>query len=141
MAEETRYERFEGGCLCGLLRYESTAPTADAGYCHCRLCQRSSGAPVLAWGAFPIDHFAYRKGSPRIYQSSPHARREFCGSCGTQIAFVDTQTPATVDVNLATLDVPEAVKPAWHIWTSSRIAWFDTADRLPRYPDDGPARP
>ena len=37
-----------GACLCGSLRYAITAPPIDAGYCHCRLCQRSAGAPVLA---------------------------------------------------------------------------------------------
>ena len=50
----------------------------------------------------------------------------------------DSQTPSTVDVNLATLDAPETVEPTCHIWTESRIAWFDTADALPRYPDNGP---
>jgi hypothetical protein len=26
----------------------------------------------------------------------------------------------------------------YHIWTESRIDWFETADELPRYPDGGP---
>lgn len=37
----------EGGCLCGALRYALSGPSIDAGYCHCRFCQRASGAPVV----------------------------------------------------------------------------------------------
>ena len=128
----------QGGCLCGELRYESDAPPRDAGYCHCRLCQRSSGAPVLAWVTFPADRFAYLKGEPKTFQSSPRGQREFCGTCGAQIAYRKAEPSGTVDVNLATLDAPESVKPRCHVWTDSRIPWFDTADRLPRYADDGP---
>ncbi len=130
---------FQGGCLCGGLRYTATNPI-DAGYCHCRLCQRSAGAPVLAWASFPLEGFAYAKGSPSIYRSSPNAHREFCPSCGTQIAFRDEKTPTAVDVNLASLDDPELLAPEYHIWTGSRIRWFEIADDLPRFEDDGPER-
>jgi hypothetical protein len=41
-------------------------------------------------------------------------------------------------VTLASLDDPGAVHPSYHIWTASRIAWFDTDDDLPRYPERGP---
>ena len=39
----------EGGCLCGAVRYRISAEPHHAGYCHCRMCQRSAGAPVVAW--------------------------------------------------------------------------------------------
>ena len=41
-------------------------------------------------------------------------------------------------MTLASLDQPQAVRPSHHIWTASRIAWFDIADDLPRYPENGP---
>jgi hypothetical protein len=44
--------------------------------------------------------------------------------------------PDYLDVTLASLDDPEAVRPSYHSWTASRIAWFDTADDLPRYGDN-----
>ncbi len=131
---------FRGGCLCGALRYV-TGKLIDAGYCHCRICQRSSGAPVLAWASFPVDGFAYQKGLPSLYRSSPNAQREFCGACGTQIAFRDQKTATTVDVNIASLDDPASLKPEYHIWTVSRIPWFDTTDDLPRYEGEWPDRP
>ncbi len=129
---------YAGGCLCGSLRYAARVAPVDSGYCHCRICQRSTGAPVLAWASFPAADFAYLKGAPALYRSSPRGRREFCGSCGTQIAFRGDAAPARVDVNTGSLDEPAAIEPRRHIFTASRIPWFETADRLPRHPDAGP---
>jgi hypothetical protein len=39
-------EIFEGGCLCGQLRYRFEGPVPDIAYCHCRLCRQSTGAPT-----------------------------------------------------------------------------------------------
>jgi hypothetical protein len=131
---------FEGGCLCGGLRYRASEPI-DAGYCHCRLCQRSSGAPVLAWASFSAAAFSYTAGDPRTYSSSPTGRRDFCASCGTQIAFRSSQTPDRIDLNIATLDDPTAIEPEYHIWVGSRIPWLEISDDLPRYADEGPDTP
>ena len=131
---------YAGGCHCGSLRFAATLGPIDAGYCHCRICQRTTGAPVLVWGSFPVGSFAYVKGAPAIYRSSQHGRREFCALCGTQIAYREADA-ATVDVNLGSLDHPEGIEPRHHLWTASRIAWFDTADALPRFEGAGPERP
>ncbi len=131
-------DRFLGGCLCGGLRYAARVEPVWAGYCHCRLCQRSSGAPVLAWASFPVEAFRYLKGEPAVYRSSPRGSREFCPTCGTQIAFREADSP-TLEVNLGSLDAPAEVEPRVHIFTASRIPWFDTADALPRFEDAGPS--
>jgi hypothetical protein len=136
MASERAYP---GGCLCGRLRYAARGEPVDAAYCHCRLCQRSSGAPVLAWASFAVEAFQYLEGRPAVFRSSPKGQREFCGTCGTQIAFRGAGA-STVDLNVASLDDPAALAPQYHIWTASRIPWFDTADALPRYADAGPDR-
>ena len=122
-----------GGCLCGAIRYAAGAEPVDTGYCHCRLCQRSTGAPVLAWASFPVDVFSYTLGAPARYQSSPHGHREFCSECGTQIAYRDSENARTVDVNTGSLDDPDRLAPRCHIWHASRLSWFDTADDLPRF--------
>ena len=85
-----------GGCLCGQLRYEASE-LIDAGYCHCRLCQRSSGAPVLAWATLVTESFVYIKGQAAVYSSSESGSREFCAQCGTQILFRDARSPDRVD--------------------------------------------
>jgi hypothetical protein len=78
--------------------------------------------------------FAWIKGTPTVYRSSADAERRFCPACGTQLALRDE--PDYLDLTIASLDDPAAVRPRYHIWTSSRIAWFDTADDLPRYPEN-----
>ena len=131
---------FVGGCACGALRYESNSAPLDCGYCHCRLCQRTSAAPVLAFASFAVDDFRYSSGEPTIYYSSEHGTRELCPTCGTQIAFRDAEGAVTVDVNAVSLDDPSTITPKYHIWCSSRVPWFETADSLPRFsghkPDD-----
>jgi hypothetical protein len=124
----------EGGCLCGAVRYRLTAAPVAALYCHCRMCQRAHGAPAIAWLAVPFAAFELTEGSPTAYRSSDHAFRHFCGSCGTPLLCHEADSPKYMDVSIASLDTPEAVPPTSHIWTDSRVAWFDTADHLPRYP-------
>jgi hypothetical protein len=132
--------KYVGGCCCGALRYECSSPPSECGYCHCRLCQRTSAAPALVFASFPVEDFRYSSGTPAIYCSSAHGNREFCSTCGTQITYRDVQGAISVDVNVGSLDDPSAVSPEYHIWCQSQIAWFDTADTLPRYderkPDD-----
>lgn len=127
----------EGGCHCGAVRYRVTPCEGDSAYCHCRICQRTAGAPVLAWISIPLAAFAYVNKPPRVYRSGPASQREFCGDCGTQLLFRADQG-RTVDVNTATLDDPEIAPPHYHIWRASKIGWFETADPLPRFDDQGP---
>ncbi len=134
----TAESELEGGCLCGAIRYRLHLEPLDAGYCHCRLCQRASGAPVLAWLTAPLRGFSYTKGRPAVYRSSDHAQREFCGSCGTHIAFRRTNAPKTVDVTLASLSDPSRITPQYHIWLQSKIRWLETGDSLPRHDGSGP---
>ena len=128
----------EGGCLCGAVRFRIGAAPIDAGYCHCRMCQRSAGAPVVAWLTMASEGFAWTKGAPAVYRSSPEAERLFCPTCGTPMVFRADAEPDLHDVTLASLDEPEMVRPDHHGWTASRIAWFDTQDDLPRHPGGGP---
>ena len=129
----------EGGCLCGAVRFRISAEPDHAGYCHCRMCQRANGAPVVAWLAVASEAFVWIKGEPAVYRSSAKAERLFCRACGTPLVFREIAQPEQLDVTLASLDDPEAVRPSHHIWTSSRISWFDVGDGLPRYPEQGPS--
>jgi hypothetical protein len=125
-------QMLDGGCLCGAVRYRATAIAAKSTYCHCRMCQRSAGAPVMAWFSVPASAFAYVAGAPKTYRSSTKAQREFCPACGTQLVFRE-DGDANVDITTASLDEPVRVPPQDHIWRMSRIAWFETADSLPRH--------
>ena len=121
-----------GGCACGHLRFHASTGPVETGYCHCRICQRTTGAPVLAYASFPVEGFTYTAGQPRRYPSSSVGAREFCDRCGTQIAFRRDDGTGTVDVNVGAMDDPGAYPPARHIWCGSAIPWLAISDALPR---------
>jgi hypothetical protein len=105
------------------------------------MCRHAHGAPVVAWLTVPAEAFILTAGMPVAYHSSARAVRYFCGRCGTPLTWRAADNPQLVDLSIASLDAPEAVVPALHIWTESRIAWFETADDLPRYPTNERPRP
>jgi hypothetical protein len=65
-------------------------------------------------------------------------RRKFCADCGTGLFYrSEAIFPGKVDVQLATLDVPEAVRPSEQVQTEERLSWMELLDSLPshlRYP-------
>jgi hypothetical protein len=124
--------RLEGGCLCGAVRFRLRGIPFDAGYCHCRLCQRSAGAPTLVFASVRKSDLEIL-GSPRRYRFTSFGTRAFCQQCGTQLFMELDEHPDTVDFTVASLDDPTNAPPGFHIWNASRIAWFDTADALPRH--------
>lgn len=134
-AEATAHE---GGCLCGAVRFRVTGEPLDSGYCHCRMCQKNSGAPVVAWVTFAAAEFSWISGPATGYASSPRATREFCSACGSYLVFRNADLPAEVSVNTASLDDPKVFPPRMHIFVASRIPWFHTEDDLPSHPGSPP---
>lgn len=123
----------DGGCACGAVRYRIDAAPRDVCHCHCRLCQRSSGAPVVTWLTVPRPALRWMAGAPRERRSSPRATRGFCAECGTALTFRADAQPDGLDVTVASLDDPAAVAPGSHIWTSSAVPWLCIDDDLPRH--------
>jgi hypothetical protein len=79
----------EGGCLCGAVRYRISGAPRSADYCHCRMCRRAAGAPVVARLTVANGFFSWTRGEPAVYRSSLDAERFFCRECGTQLALRD----------------------------------------------------
>ncbi len=119
-----------GGCHCGAVRYALAAVQASM-VCHCRTCQRISGAPVVAWASVGADDYVVTQGEPARYASSPGVSRTFCGHCGTQLTYQAEQ--GEIDVAIASLDDPDAFSPTHHSWLSHNIAWVKFGDGLPNY--------
>lgn len=130
-------EVFEGGCLCGRVRYRATAPPVEVGYCHCRMCQKNSGGPAMVYAMFPIDAFEHLGAAPKVFASSAQGERWFCAECGSPIEFRERPEAVYASVNVGTLDEPERLAPTRHIWCESRISWFDAGETLPRDQRDG----
>jgi hypothetical protein len=123
----------EGGCACGAIRFRVTSQPYDAGYCHCRICQLTSGSPVMAFATAPRGDVVILQGEPATRRSSSFGERWFCRDCGTPLAMVVTHQPGALDIAIATLDDPEVIAPGFHIWTRSQIGWFDTTDQFDRH--------
>src|SRR5258705_12198495 len=130
---------FDGGCLCGRIRYRSSAPPLRGVICHCSMCRRHSGAPVLAFVHFPLASFAWTSGAPSWYRSSRYAERGFCPHCGSTIGMREEILADRVQVCVGTLDAPGHVAIDDDVWVSERIAWFDLKDDLPRFPRNSSA--
>jgi len=127
-------EEMTGGCLCGAVRYRARGITRS-GHCHCRMCQKAGGAPVVSWASVPPDGFEVTSGTLAAYRSSARAFRHFCPKCGSQITWREAENPKEIDISLATFDHPEKVTPQYHIYTSTQQPWLHIEDDLPRYPE------
>lgn len=131
----------EGGCLCGALRYRVTGESKSIVHCHCRMCQRSSGAAFMTWATYLPAQVEWTQGEPKIFASSNNADRGFCSNCGSPIAFftfenrADRRELIEVDMTVCSLDRPDDLTPQTHIYTSSQRAWIHLADSLPHRPE------
>lgn len=132
---------FEGGCLCGAIRYRAAASPTRAVICHCSMCRRHTGAPIALFVHFPIDSFTWLKEEPTRYRSSEFAERGFCPRCGSTITMHEEILTDRVQVAIGSLDQPDRVTVDDHVWTQDQISWFDVRDDLPRFRKNSPAAP
>ena len=122
-----------GGCACGAIRYRIDGPAYDTGWCHCRLCQRSSGAPAMAFTTCALEHFVVERGALSTVKLVDYGERGFCAACGASLTIHVDYQKDEIDIACASLDDPEAVAPEFHIFTDQKIGWVKLADGLPTY--------
>ncbi|MFC0204450.1 GFA family protein [Novosphingobium soli] len=129
----------QGGCHCGAVRFAVEGDPQHVAFCHCADCRKSSGAPLMAWAAYPADGFALTAGTPAVYSSNGDAQRHFCATCGSGLYYVnEAALPGLVDIQVAALDDPQALPPQAHIQVAERIGWMEDIASLPqfeRFPD------
>ena len=126
--------KYEGGCHCGAVRYEVGGEPEHVALCHCSDCRKSSGAPMMSWVAFREDEFRTTAGAAKTRNSSGQSMRSFCPDCGTGLWFRNEEfLPGIVDVQLATLDDPDAFAPQAHVQVAERIGWMKSAHGLPEF--------
>jgi hypothetical protein len=132
MTDTTR--EFEGGCLCGAVRYQLQGPPDWAAHCHCRSCQKATGSAFATWIGVKREKLEITKGRLAIFNSSPGVERSFCGRCGTSLTYVaEDRWPGEVSVLAPTLDDPSAVAPTAHVYVEHQLAWVKLADGLPTH--------
>ena len=121
----------EGGCLCGAVRWRATGEPLYAYHCHCRMCQRQSGAAFLTGVTFPFDAVNWLREEPRLYQSSENAKRGYCARCGSWISWQWSEEK--ISMTAGSFDHPEDINPNFHVFTESQVPWLNVDDALPRY--------
>lgn len=122
-----------GGCYCKAIRYQVAERIFDATLCHCDQCQKTTGAPCVAWFSVASADFVLLAGAPASFRASSHATRTFCAACGTQLTFVDDASRGDTDVTVCSLDQPDNVAPQDHTFTIRQRQWLKLADGLQRY--------
>ena len=124
----------DGGCLCGAVRYRVEGEPDTSGICHCETCRRAASAPTLPYAVFSSDQFAFSKGQPAEYNSSPKVTRTFCGKCGSPLTYQTADVPDRIDVMICSLDNPGSIIPSFHVWLREKVAWTQVSDGLLAYP-------
>lgn len=133
MTEETC---LTGGCICGAIRYRILGRPRLVCSCHCSMCRRASGAPMLTWMAIRKDRFELISDAVIWYRSSEQGRRGFCATCGGQLLSVHAGYQDYYEVTVGTLDNPERVRPDRHVYEPDRLSWLLICDGLPRHLSD-----
>lgn len=123
-----------GRCLCGAISYRLEGAPNNVALCHCADCRRAAGAPVVAWAMYPEAALTLAGGQPRTINSSGAAMRSFCADCGSGLFYRNAEhLPGIVDVQIATLDDPDALVPRVQVQVAERIGWMATAHALPAF--------
>jgi hypothetical protein len=127
----------QGGCLCGAVRFELTAPFVHAGYCHCTHCQRRTGTGSSANGRVPREGFRLLQGEQqlRAFQPPTGMPKLFCVTCGSALFSGDPFSDPQVAVRLGSLDRDPGIHLSYRQFVDSAVSWEPIPqDGLERYP-------
>jgi hypothetical protein len=132
-----------GGCLCGGVRFEVTAPLVSAGYCHCTRCQRRTGTAASAQARIAPGSLRITAGEElvRSFQPPQGSAKEFCSTCGSALWSRSVEDPDVVAVRLGAFDEDPGIRPSDRQFVAYAAVWEPLPDDgLPRYPERRPPR-
>jgi hypothetical protein len=78
--------RVSGQCLCGKVAVSAEAQDEFFHACHCDICRRWGGGPMMAFGAGG-NVTLQGEDAISVYNSSAWAERGFCKTCGTHLFY------------------------------------------------------
>ncbi len=119
-----------GKCLCGAVTYKATAASRDVSACHCDMCRRWTGGPLL---------YIHADGKPEftgadnigVFRSSEWGERGFCTKCGS-ILFWKTAGKDSFTFTAGTLDDQENLKFTREIFIDDKPPYYDFANETER---------
>lgn len=118
--------KYDGGCLCGQIRFSAEGPALKPHTCSCRICQRHSGALTVSWVEFARDRVEWTGpgGAPSVWRSSEYSSRAFCPSCGSTLGAIDDNP--VIALVLGVFDKPARAElaPTGHSFKGARPKWW-----------------
>lgn len=117
-----------GGCACGALRYRVESAPLIVHCCHCRWCQRETGASFALNAVIETDRVVTLGVAPEQVltpsASGLGQRIARCPRCRIAAwSHYAGSGPALSFVRVGTLDEPDALPPDIHIFTASKQPW------------------
>jgi hypothetical protein len=130
-----------GGCGCGAVRFEISAPLVAAAYCHCTRCQHRSGTAAQASARTAPGSFRLTQGAEHLGRWQPGGfDKVFCRECGSHLMAQDGEHPERVMVRLGAIDGDPGVRPSARQFVAYAAPWEAIPeDGLPRYDERMPA--
>jgi len=120
-----------GGCLCGAVRYATSAKPIRVTFCYCRFCQRATGSAYMVEPIFEKTKFEITSGTPGTYTvtsegSGKRVTINFCSTCATKLFLAFERFPGVFGIYGGTFDDPN-----WFERTPlmSRHIFLDSAQR------------
>ncbi len=142
MSDSSGYS-VRGGCLCGAVRFELTAPPTGSGYCHCTRCQRRTGTGSSANVAVDGNAFRILSGEDRIGGWQPPdsgMRKCFCTDCGAHLFSRSTENPSRMGIRMSAFDTDPGVRPSYRQYVAYAASWEPIPDDgLERFPESRPS--
>jgi hypothetical protein len=118
----------EGGCDCRSVRFRLESAPLFVHCCHCRWCQRETGTAFALNAMIEADRVTVTNGAPEaVATPSASGRGQTIWRCPTcRIAVWSNYSgagPQVHFVRVGTLDMPDALPPDIHIFTSTKQPW------------------
>jgi hypothetical protein len=119
--------KIDGGCHCGLIRYEAEVDPVKSMICHCTDCQTLSGSAFRTVLPVPKEHFRLLSGTPKIYvkvgESGAPRAQAFCAECGTPIYASAISDPPTFNLRVGSIRQRAELPPKAQFWCRSALPW------------------
>ena len=130
----------EGGCTCKAVRYRMLTPPMFVHCCHCRWCQRETGASFALNALIEADRIVVLTGTPQEVNTPSNSGRGQriwrCPACWVALwSNYAGAGPAVRFVRVGTLDRPDALRPDIHIYTASKQPWVVLSADTPAVPE------
>jgi len=121
-------EVYDGHCTCGQVRYRMTSRPLFVHCCHCRWCQRETGASFALNAMIEADRVELLQGdveavvTPSLSGKGQKIVR--CPRCHIAVwSHYAGAGDAVCFVRVGTLDEPDRLPPDIHIFTASKQPW------------------